>query len=205
MATRLIIMSFALLAGCTSLSEIYLESRELVKTSYLVTTAETSRSSAWVLARQTHFYLARNNELTELNSLHSAALTEVIAEAIKNNFRHPTVGMLPESLPQALASADSVTADFLVFPNILIWDDRVSTWSETFDSLRYRGSLEASEFGLDKTRLQLVVMHAATGKVVDVVRIDSSSGVLTLYEDTPDKVVYPSLKSFFAGLVAASG
>ncbi len=205
MATRLIIVSFALLAGCTSLSEVYLQSSELVKNSYLFTTAETSRSSAWVLPRQTHFYLARNSELTELNSLHSQALTEVIAQAIANNFRNPTVGGLPESLAQALTSADAVAADFLVFPSILIWDDRVSTWQETFDSLRYRGSIEVAEFGLDKTRLQLVVMHAATGKVMDVVRIDSSSGVLTLYEDTPDKVVYPSLKSFFAGLVAASG
>ena len=109
-------------------------------------------------------------------------------------------------MARALASADRVAADFLIFPSIMVWDDRASTWVETFASLRSDGENDASfRIGLDKAQLQLVVMHAASGKVFDVVRIDSHSGLLTLYEDTPGKVVLPSLKSFFAGLVAASG
>lgn len=206
MLSRLVLVFFILLAGCTSLSELYLESADLVKSSYLFTTGETTRSSQWVLARETHFYLARNNELTEINFLHSDALTAAISEAIRYSFRHATVGMLPESLPQALRSADRNAADFLLFPSIMVWDDRASTWTETFDALRYNSNADIrTGFGLDKTRLQLMVVHAATGKTFDVVRIDSSSGVLTLYDDTPDKVVLPVLKSFFASLVAAAG
>jgi hypothetical protein len=206
MVSRLILLFSMALSGCTSLSKVYLESAELVKSSYLITTGETSRSSQWVLPRGTRFYLARNNVLTELNLKYSDELTAVITAAIGHSFRHAAVGLLPESLPQALASADRLATDFLIFPSIMVWDNSASTWSETFAALRSDNNTQTRpQFGLDSVQLQLVVMHAATGKVFDVVRIDSSSGVLTLYEDTPDKVVLPELKSFFAGLVAASG
>jgi hypothetical protein len=195
-----------MISGCTSLSEVYLESAEIIKTSYLITAGKTTRSSQWVLPRGTRFYLARNNTLTKLNSNHSDELTRSLMEAIEHSFRSATVGLLPESLPQALRSADRLATDFLIFPSILVWDDNVGTWGETFHRLRIGNSTQTdSRFGLDSAQLQLVVLHAATGKVFDVVRIESSGGVLTLYEDTPDKVVLPELKSFFAGLVAASG
>ena len=206
MINRVVIALSLLLGSCTTLSGIYLDGAEIVKSSYLITNGETTRTSNWALARQTHFYLARNNELSELNSLNSDVLTDLLAQGIRSSFRRPTIGMLPESLTQALASADKFVTDFLIFPSVIAWDDRASTWTESLEALRASSNAESrSAFGLDRVGLQLIIMHAASGEVVDIVRLESSSGVLTLYEDSPDKVVLPLIKSFFADLVAASG
>ncbi len=204
MLLRFTLLFLIALPSCTTLSELALETDAVAKSSYLVTRTDITRASQWVLAQNTRFYLAINSDHTVANPAHSDRITQSLVHAIGENFAPASIGIKPETLQQAIISANHEAADFVVFPTILDWDDRASTWTEALDILRLETTGEMREgLGFDKLALQLLLVHAQSGKLFDVVRIEGSSGLLTLYEDTPDKVVLGALRSFFASLTAA--
>lgn len=206
MPFRFLLCGVVFLSGCTTLSELYLQTEELALNSRLLSYGSASRSSRWVLSRESEFYVARNSELTTLNTANSDALTNVIQQAIRASFPQSQVAMLPETLAQARLKADSIGADFLVFPSIIVWNDKIGGWSELYSTLRYDSNGQiVSKFGLDKAQVQIIIVHAATGSVFDVIKLQASSGVLTLYGDSPDSILLPELKSVFADLVAIAG
>lgn len=195
-------------SACTSLSELVISARDITMDSNLFRHGSSTRTSRWVLNRDTQFYVARNNRLTELNSTNSDALSVVIQRAISENFALSQVGLLPESFQQALTKADSLGADFLVFPSIVRWDDRVGFGPEVTPQLSYDGNSQiSSKFGLDRALVQLMIVHAASGSVLDIIKLEASSGLLTPFSTSrvsPESILLPELQTLFASLVAAS-
>lgn len=201
----LIVMS---LTACTSLSETVISARDFTMGSSLFSHGSSTRTSRWVLKRDSQFYVARNNRLTELNSINSDALSIVIQRAISENFALSRVGLLPESFQQALAKADSLGADYLVFPSIVKWNDRVGFGPEVTPQLSYDANSQiSSKFGLDRALVQLMIVHAASGSVMDVIKLEASSGLLTPFSTSrvsPESILLPELQTLFASLVAAN-
>lgn len=70
------------------------------------------------------------------------------------------MGKFPESLAQALESARKYNADYLVYPNLIRWEDRATEWSGRRDRLGVKIDL------LDSNSGQLVFSReiTATGK-----------------------------------------
>jgi hypothetical protein len=209
MTRCLFFLFFLNLSACTSISESVISGRDIGMDSSLFSRGSSSRTSRWVLSRDSQFYIARNNKLTALNSANSDALSAVIEQAISENFALSQIGLLPESFQQALEKADSLGADFLVFPSIVKWDDKVGFGTEVATKYSYDASTQiSSKFGLDRALVQLMIVHASTGSVFDVIRLEASSGLLTPFGTrtiNPQSILLPELQTLFAGLVAITG
>jgi hypothetical protein len=53
-----------------------------------------------------------------------------------------------------------------------------------------------------------MIVHASTGSVFDVIRLEASSGLLTPFGTrtiNPQSILLPELQTLFAGLVAITG
>lgn len=194
------------LNACSSISEVVILGKEIAMDNSLFTRGSSLRTSRWVLNGDSQFYVARNNTLTELNSANSDALSSVLHLAISENFAMSQIGLLPESFQQALAKADSLGADFLVFPSIVKWEDKAIFGAEETSQRSYESNKQpSSKFGLDRALVQLMIVHASSGSILDVVKLEASSGLLTPLRPrrvSPESILLPELQTLFASLVA---
>ena len=134
-----------------------------------------------------------------------AALTDTLHNALQANFSQVRVGIYPESVEAALRTAAMTANQYLVYPHLLVWDDRNSTWTEIFTSLRTQSNESiVAGIGLDKISLKLTIYDVVSGDQVDRVQIDASSGIVDLYNDQPPGLLAPALDSYFSALVAQS-
>lgn len=201
-----LLLFFVSLQACTTSTEIALALSEIGAGNPLLGNGNFSRGNNLLLARDTGFYLARNSQLTSLNSANSDALTDIVHFAISQNFSLTQVGMMPESYDQALARASALNADFLVFPTIAVWDSRVGGKRESMDQLSAGLTVNSGEnFGLDQGQVQLMIVHAVTGTVFDIINLEAKAGYLTTYNSSPESVLLPQLQTLFASLVAKAG
>ncbi len=107
-----------------------------------------------------------------------------------------------ESIFSARQSAASSGLDYVVYPRLLLWEDTAGTWSEIADTLRYADGLALLEgFGLDRTRLQLTLLEVNSGRIMDVVAIDSRGGLLALYQESPQRLLASALGRYVDSLV----
>lgn len=205
MTLRLCLLILLSASGCTTLSEIAIDSKQLVQESHLFSRGDSARTSGWVMSRGAQFYIARNNQLTTLNSANSDVLTNTIQRAIADSFPVSYVAMLPESYRQALARASSLRADFLVYPSISSWDDRVGLATELVSRFSDVANSEISpKFGLDRAQVQLMIVHANSGAVFDVIKLKASSGLLSPYNKSPESILLPELRTLFSSLLATA-
>lgn len=107
-----------------------------------------------------------------------------------------------ESIFSARQSAASSGLDYVVYPRLLLWEDTAGTWSEIADTLRYTdGPALLKGFGLDRTRLQLTLLEVNSGRIMDVVAIDSRGGLLALYQESPQRLLASALGLYVESLV----
>ena len=101
----------------------------------------------------------------------------------------------------AQSSANLKQLDYLVYPKIFLWRDTPGTWTEIGQLLRGSSStVIVNEFGLNKVMLQLVLLESSTGQVIDIASIESQSGLLTLYEESPDSLLVTGVGQYFQSL-----
>lgn len=107
-----------------------------------------------------------------------------------------------ESIFSARQSAASSGLDYVVYPRLLLWEDTAGTWSEIADTLRYiEGPALLEGFGLDRARLQLTLLEVNSGRIMDVVAIDSRGGLLALYQESPQRLLASALGRYVDSLV----
>jgi len=110
------------------------------------------------------------------------------AEVLRKVFREylPSVQMATkdESYGGALESAKSSRAMYLIFPEILHWEDRQTAWSGKPDRILLRVS----------------VIEAQTGKPLDSVEIAGKSKWATLGGDDPKDLVEVPVRQYAASL-----
>lgn len=203
MKTRVLLLTLLIspLLGCSSLNSAYQESRELFEASQLLGNGEVTRDSNWVIPAQSSFYVARSNHLSSSNPEHANVLIQLLETAIGNSFSGVRIGLFPESADFALRSAQRAGSNYVVYPRLLRWDDRLGTWSEIMTSLRQDSNQDIVDgFGLDQALVQLIIIDANSGKQVDLARIESASGWLSLYGDDPATILLPSLMEYFSSL-----
>jgi hypothetical protein len=130
------------------------------------------------------------------------SLSLLLSGEVRRQFPRVLRAERSETLFDARQSAVRNRIDFVIFPRILLWEDTVGTWCELADTLRHRTGQELQDdFGLDRARIQLTVLDITTGRVVDVVAIDTRAGLLGLYRDAPDRLLVAALCRYVDSLV----
>ncbi len=174
-----------------------------------------TRSSHWVLSQDVSFYIALSGleqypllrptqpeDLPSTLPVPEDSLSLLLSGEVRRQFPRVLRAERSETLFDARQSAVRNRIDFVIFPRILLWEDTVGTWREMADTLRHRSGNELQDaFGLDRARLQLTVLDVTTGRVVDVVAIDTRAGLLGLYEDSPDRLLVAALGRYVDSLV----
>ena len=189
------------LNSCGSMNAAWQESRQLFEASQLLTTTEIRRESRWVIPAHTSFYIARSQHISSVSPEHANTLTTLLETAVSNNFNGVRIGLFPESPDYALRSAQRAGSNYVVYPRLLRWDDRLGSWTEILGSLRQDSNEEiVASVGLDQALVQLIIADTMSGKQVDIARIESGSGWLSLYGDKPATILLPGLLEYFDSL-----
>ena len=208
------------LLSCTGIQMLYNDGLAISGQVGLGTEHHVARNGHWVLPQDTSFYVAMSgiNELL-IQSPPVVAVGELSTEAMDAStppdhvsdlllneigLRFPRVMRAgqAESLYDARQSALNIGLDYVVYPRLLLWEDTAGTWSEIADTLRYsEAPVLLNGFGLDRARLQLTVLETTSGRIMDVVAIDSRGGVLTLYEETPQRLLASAVGRYVDSLV----
>lgn len=69
-------------------------------------------------------------------------------------------------------------------------------------ALRHRKATDmGAAFGLDRARLQLTLLDATSGRILDVVTIDTRAGVINLYEENPQRLLASAVGRYVDSLV----
>ncbi|MES3008078.1 MAG: DUF4823 domain-containing protein [Pseudomonadota bacterium] len=211
------------LLSCTGLQTLYNDSLAVSGSAGLTAEHRIERNSHWVLPQDTSFYVAMSgiNDVLVLSPplepVHDESLEQQTSRDLRNppdqvsdllideiSLRFPRVlrAGQTESLFNARQSALSNGLDYVVYPRLLVWEDTAGTWSEIAATLRYtEGQALLDGFGLDRARLQLTVLETNSGRIMDVVSIDSRGGVLALYQENPQRLLASALGRYVDSLV----
>jgi hypothetical protein len=96
-----------------------------------------------------------------------------VAKALRDRGMRVLPGGTTVELSEAIAAAGAANADFLVYPKIVHWSDRVTEWS-----------------GIpDRITLNMRIYEVATGKVVNRQEIEASSRWATFGGDHPQDLL----------------
>lgn len=197
------------------LQHVYNESLALTSGAGLLADHNVERSANWVLSRDVSFYVALSGleqfpflrptaaqDLPNLQPAPDDSLSAILAGEVRRQFPRVLRGDRTESLFDARQSATRNRIDFVIYPRVLLWEDTVGTWSEVADTLRYRSDDDVRDaFGLDRARIQLTVLDTTTGRIVDVVSVQTRAGILGLYDETPDRLLVAALGQYVDSLV----
>jgi len=216
------IFLLAVLTACSNLqtlrgefNHIYNEGLALTSGAGLIADHNITRSSHWVLSRDVSFYVALSgleqyplllpttpNDIPLAQLAPDDSLSALLTGEVRRQFPRVLRAERSETLFDARQSATRNRIDFVIYPRVLLWEDTVGTWAEIADTLRYRTRKEVQEaFGLDRARIQLTVLDTTTGRIVDVVSIETRAGALGLYEESPDRLLVAALGRYVDSLV----
>lgn len=195
--------------------QIYNQGLALTSGAGIVADHSVDRSAHWVLSQDVSFYVALSGleqfpvlrptapgDLPLTQPVPDDSLSAILAGEVRRQFPRVLRAERTETLFDARQSAARNRIDFVIYPRILLWEDTIGTWTELVDTLRYRERNEIQEaFGLDRARIQLTVLDTTSGRIVDVVAIQTRAGVLGLYEETPDRLLVAALGRYVDSLI----
>ena len=99
---------------------------------------------------------------------------QIVAAAFSRHLTDVRQGDRPAAAPDAaLALARAAGATYLIAPTILHWEDRATEWS----------------MKPDRAEIRVVVMEAASGKVLDTAIVKGRSGIATFGGDQPQDLL----------------
>lgn len=214
MTLRILIISLVSLcvASCADLQRAYDEAAAVTAFVGVVPKHDLNRTGHWILHQDTSFYVAVSGQTqletvvpipspnTEQRVLN--VVSDVVADQISIRFPRVMRAQAPQSMFDARMSAIGSGIDYVVYPRVLVWQDTAGTWTELADALRYRHPASVEDgFGLDRTRLQLTLMESGSGRIIDVILLESRAGIVTLYEETPQRLLVAAVGRYVDSLL----
>jgi len=107
-----------------------------------------------------------------------------IGAAFSPYLREAIIGTQFESIEEAIRSASKLQFDYLVYPNILHWEDRATEWSGRSDVIS----------------VKVTIIDVSSSKVVDSVVIEGKSKTASWGGDRPEDLLAKPLKDYAAVL-----
>tara|TARA_R110002167_G_scaffold110677_7_gene281472 strand:+ start:50883 stop:51539 length:657 start_codon:yes stop_codon:yes gene_type:complete len=204
------------LSACGHVHHLYNQGVAATGATGLIPDHNVTRTSNWVLGQDTSFYVALSGlaamQETVLNHDNAVVapgafyvedqVADLLANQISRQFPRVMRASGTETLFDARESALNNRIDFVVYPRIYVWEDTIGTWSEMASALRHREATDMGPaFGLDRARLQLTLLDATSGRILDVVTIDTRAGVINLYEENPQRLLASAVGRYVDSLV----
>jgi len=203
--------------SCTNMQSLWLDGLAVSSQTGLTPEHHIQRNGHWVLPQNTSFYVAQG-DIPDLDVLRPLAtppdqepvdnpwdpdhLGALLAREVARHFPLVLRAERSESLFAALQSAQQHGIDYVLYPRMQHWQDGAGTWTEVADSIRYRESIEVGDtIGLDRARLQLTLLETSSGRIVDVVSIETRGGVLTVYGENPQGLLVAAVGRYVDSLV----
>lgn len=204
------------LSACGHVQHLYNQGLIATGATGLIPDHRVARNGNWVLGQDTSFYVAlsglaaiqeavlnHDNAVVEPDTYYvEDRVADLLANQISQQFPRVMRANGTQTLFDARQSALENRIDFVIYPRVYVWEDTVGTWSELANALRNRkGTDMGAAFGLDRARLQLTLLDATSGRILDVVTIDTRAGVINLYEENPQRLLASAVGRYVDSLV----
>jgi len=187
--------------ACSNVQSVVYDGLNAGRSAGLLANHKIDRTNHWVLPVDSSFYVAVNSIGSEYGDTIGVKVSEIIHQEVSKRFHSVMKADAAESLDYAKNSANLNGLDYLVYPNIFVWRDTPGTWTEIGQLLRSSSSSAiVNEFGLNRVMVQIVLLESSTGLVIDIASIESQSGLLTLYEESPDSLLVTGVGQYFQSL-----
>ena len=151
-----------------------------------ITRADGSKSAV-SLQRQASAYVAVPTDGRYGPTVYSgsgATVAQIVAAAFGPHLQKVTTGTKTEELDQAFASAKAGGFTYLLYPQILHWEDRATEWSAK----------------PDLATVKLSTYTAETGQLLDSAMIDGKSGLASFGGDHPQDLLPKPMAEYAAAL-----
>lgn len=110
--------------------------------------------------------------------------SQIIFSAFAKHSRNAKVGRSKESYDEALASARKAGQTYLIYPNILHWEDRATEWS-----------------GIpDKVEIKIELIDTASDSTITSAIVKGKSGLATFGGDHPQDLLPEPVEEFVSSL-----
>tara|TARA_R100001377_G_scaffold43961_1_gene24984 strand:+ start:1478 stop:2134 length:657 start_codon:yes stop_codon:yes gene_type:complete len=204
------------LSACGHVHHLYNQGVAATGATGLIPDHSVARNSNWVLGQDTSFYVALSGlaAMQEAVLNQNNAVLEPGAYYVEDQVADLLTSQISRQFPRVMRAADTQTLfdarqsaldnriDFVIYPRVYVWEDTVGTWSEIASALRNRKATDmGAAFGLDRARLQLTLLDASSGRILDVVTIDTRAGVINLYEENPQRLLASAVGRYVDSLV----
>ena len=126
-------------------------------------------------------------------------LASQLCRSVNRNFVRTQCGLDIETLDQALTSAVQQHADYLFYPRVQHWQDRVDSGREVREQLH--SNAHERSWGLDSMSVEVLVLDARTGRHVDTLYVTGRSGIAQWGRHTPADMMGDALAEVFAVLI----
>lgn len=204
------------LSACGHVHHLYNQGVAATGATGLIPNHQVERNSNWVLGQDTSFYVALSGLAAMQDAVlnHDTAVVEPGAFYVEDQVADLLASQISQQFPRVMRANDTETMfdarrsalenriDFVIYPRVYVWEDTVGTWSELTSALRQRKATDmGAAFGLDRARLQLTLLDATSGRILDVVTIDTRAGVINLYEENPQRLLASAVGRYVDSLV----
>ncbi len=149
----------------------------------LVDNSQIGYHNNWVIPRDSRILVVSGPGLKIDEVNYQAALTKEVYQVFTARF--PYTQRYPKSQPSlltALNTARNHRHQFVLYTQLLFFDDKVSNWIE------WEYSEDIRRVGPDRISARLTLVETSSEYIVDSILLQSNSGWLTFYNDKPDEL-----------------
>lgn len=199
----LVAASCVLQSGCTASYTGYLVQNGLTSTR-LMNRHALERTSGWRLPSTTRIFLARP-QYPLMVEAHSSSLPRsrtqlhaALEQALAEGFPTTTVALQDLSQEEALLAAQLANSEILLFPRLLVYDDKRNHWQEISGS---DDSLQAHrQLGRDRAIFQVLLLEVRTATLLDTLTVTSHQRMFA--RDTVPGELYRQAASEYVALLS---
>lgn len=191
MRNWLLVLAFAALGGCMSVSDMGVVARDQLSDAGVLDHSETRRSTNFRLQPDSFIYIAQGPFVPPGGAY---PRPNVVAEEAFNGFikYFPMVrrSRAPVGLDDAMNEAREAGAHYLLYTRFANADDRIGNTDEWADQ-------EAVDrLGVDNGVIQVMVIETSTRYLIDTATVRLRGGLLTLHDKKPQDLLGPPLTDY---------
>ncbi|MDE1464519.1 DUF4823 domain-containing protein [Spartinivicinus poritis] len=157
----------------------------------LVDNSQLGYNNNWILPRDSRILVVSGPGLKTDEVNYQAALTNEVYQVFTARFpytqRYPSV---QPSLLTALNTARNQRHQFVLYTQLLFFDDKAGNWVE------FEYSEDIRRVGPDRISARLTLVEISSEYIVDSILLQSNSGWLSFYNDKPDQLFREPIEDY---------
>ncbi|WP_164880857.1 DUF4823 domain-containing protein [Aestuariirhabdus litorea] len=178
-----------LLTGCMP-SDIYSETERYARDARLLDSFDLYRTGNWGLPKDPAISVIGIKSLNPEAEQYNRRLYATVVANLRSYFPHMHQAQQATSFNRALTRARQERADYLLVPQLLVYDDAIGDWAQ------WQESQELSKVGRDKIKISLALYTVGTGQLMENAYIEGRSGWLTFINSDPADLLAPAIQQY---------